>query len=243
MNKSLFLLLFLVFFNCNIYSQDQYSPWTFELSTGKNEYRGDRGIQFFKGVENLSGISGIGVNKDFFEIGVTRYLTPNFDVNFQYTNGEYGFYNNINNHFSGTKSDYSLMLRVKSNNGRLFSREAFIAPFATVGFGLATYSRYENIVPSSFILPIGVGIKIRLSAALSLQYQLLYNFSGDDKSDQLRQSETTPKSNNGYVDGKGDNFLKQTFGLVLNFGNLGKSSGRISIFDNVYRNKNRKFNK
>lgn len=236
-------LLFILIINFfNLYSQDSNSPWAFELSTGKNEYRGDRGIQFFKGVENLSGVAGIGVNKDFIEVGATRYLNHNFDVNFQFSTGEYGFFRNENNNFSGTKSDYSLILRLKSNNNRLLSHESFVAPFVFLGFGLATYSNYEKTVPSSFICPIGIGLKVRLSNALSLQYQLMFTFNSDDKADQLRAKESIQRVNLGYVDGKADNFLKQTFGIVLNLGNLGKSARKSSIY-NDYRNNNRKFKK
>lgn len=250
--KQFILVLGLLIFNqLHTFSQDADSKWALEISTGKNEYRGDRGIGFFTGGVDYSGFSGIGVNKDFIEIGLTKYLNSNFDISGLISSGDYGIYRHQLNYFSGRKSDLTIGLRYKLNNGYILSENAFISPYFSVGAGAATYSGYESSVPMSYLLNFGIGLKLRLSPALSIQYHLSYNFNTDDVADRKTAHDNQPKANNDFVDGNGDNFLKQTFGIVLNFGNFGKSSGKGaysnakgsgSIF-NMNRNKGRLFTK
>lgn len=243
--KKIFWVTVLIFISSiNSFSQDKESKWAFELSTGKNEYRGDRANTFFSGGVNYTGFSGIGVNKDFIEFGATRYLNSDFDANIQLSSGKYGAYKHEFNQFSGRKNDLTIAIRYKINNGYLLSENAFISPFFSAGVGAATYSGYESSVPMSYLLTFGVGLNIRISAAISLQYHLGYNFNTDDKADRKTANDTPPKLNNDYLDGKGDNFLKQTFGIVVNFGNFGKSgrNGGSSIFD-IRPNRGRLFTK
>lgn len=239
----IYLLFILTINSFNLYSQDSESPWALELSTGKNEYRGDRANTFFKGNEEFSNFGGVGWNKEFLEIGVTRYLNSNFDVNFQFSRGEYGVKINDLNRFSGIKTDYSLLMRYKLNNGSLLSENAFISPFVTLGLGLATYSKYDYTVPASLIIPVGVGLKVKLSSALSLQYQLLFTFNTDDKADQMTLDGYDSAFKNRWIDGSNDNFLKQTFGIVINFGNFGKGGGSRSIFNYKKNSSRRLFHK
>ena len=216
--KNIFLLLYLfIALSSTVYSQDSESPWAFELSTGKNEYRGDLANRFFKDDGNIGEFAGIGINKGFYEVGATRYLSSDFDVSLRISNGDYGYNGNPNYPFSGSKFDVSVVGMLKANNDKLLSEEAFISPFALLGVGYASYYGSEIGVGNSVFMPIGFGCKIRLSSALSIRYQLIFNLNSDDKADRK-------------IDGKGDNFLKQTFGVVLTFGNLGKTGGSASIY-------------
>ncbi|MEI7675465.1 MAG: hypothetical protein WCJ03_01680 [Bacteroidales bacterium] len=217
MKNFFFLFYIFIALSSTVYSQDSESPWAFELSTGKNEYRGDLANRYFKDAENFTGIAGLGINKGFFEVAATRYLSSDFDASFRISNGDYGYSLDPKYPFSGSKFDVSLVGMLKANNDRLLSEEAFISPFALLGVGYASYYGSQIGVGNSVFMPIGVGCKIRISPALSLRYQLIFNLNSDDKSD-------------GKIDGKADNFLKQTFGLVLTFGNLGKTGGTASIY-------------
>ncbi|MFZ4457143.1 MAG: hypothetical protein ACOYOT_13085 [Bacteroidales bacterium] len=251
--KQFFLVIILIILSTiKGYSQDAESKWALELYTGKNEYRGDRNNDFFSGGVKYSGFSGIAINKDFVEVGLARYINPNFDLSFKLSSGEYGTFRDIFNQFSGRKNDFTLALKYKINNGYLLSENSLISPFFSVGLGAATYNGYESSVPMSYLFVFGVGFNLRLSSALSIQYHLGYDVNSDDKADRKTIQDLPPKSNNDFIDGKGDNFLKHTFGIVINFGNFGKSNGNNSSYSgttstgsifNINRNKGRLFNK
>ncbi|MDD2799564.1 MAG: hypothetical protein PHV20_13315 [Bacteroidales bacterium] len=240
MNNRILIFTLFILFSRSLFSQDEYSPWAFELSTGKNEYRGERGNGYFRNEHKVNTYAGLGISPTFIEFGATRYLNSSFDANFQFSRGDYGIFWSDAYNISGTKTDFSFLIRYKLNNGRILSEDAFLSPFATIGLGMATYSKYENAVPPSFILPIGIGLKMKLSPFLSFQYQLLYTVNTDDKVDQLKNSEIGKYKPEIFVNGVGDNFLKHTIGIVLNFGNFGKSGGKSSIFNNGNRNSNKK---
>lgn len=210
--------LFVLFSN-SLFSQDVDNPWAFELSTGKNEYRGDQGKGYFNTQDKFESYGGIVVIKDYVGIGVNRYISPNFDGSLQLSDGEYGFQGRwVTNSFSGNKADISLLLKYKLNNGVILSEESFIAPYLTMGLGLATYYGSNIGEGSGAFIPMGAGLKLKFTPNISLQTQLLFNFNFDDKADKV-------------IDGSNDNFIRQTLSLVISFGNSnGSNTNRSRLY-------------
>jgi hypothetical protein len=213
MKKTIFLpFLFLISF-VSSFSQDVERKWGVELSLGKNEYRGDRGNGFLTTKDNIYLFGGIGVN---------RYMSPTIDASFQVTYGQYGYIANRFNQFHGNKTDGSLLMRYKLNNGNILPVNSVIAPFLTAGIGFASYSGDSIGVGGSMILPVGLGVKVRLSSVFALQYQLTFNINTDDNADRK-------------VDNKPDNFVKHSVSLVVSFGKSNKYNSDCDCHKRRYR--------
>ncbi len=196
--KKLVFLLFCMSGLFMVNAQNADKTWSLEVQFGKNEYKGDIVNDFFKW------------NKAFYEmggIGLNHYLNKSFDLGLLGTYGRYGGYRNSIIRFIGYKFDGSLLLKYKLNNGYILSEKAFIAPYLTAGAGFANFPSGMSIVDgTNFIIPMGVGIKFNITRNFALQYQSLFNLNYSDVRDNRR------------TDGKYDNYMKHTLGLVFSFG-------------------------
>lgn len=178
------------------FGQNADQKWSIGLFGGKTEYKGDIGNGFFK-------------YQPFYQLGglaINHYLNPSFDIGIQGETGAYGFMKPYVRSFLSDKTDGSLLLRYKLNNGYIFKEDAIIAPYLTGGFGFAGFSGSRTKEGElDGILPLGGGIKVNLSHTVALQYQLLYNLTNGDNRDLV-------------VAGKNDKFIAHTLGLIFSFG-------------------------
>ncbi len=200
--KKLLLLLFCLSSLFLVNAQNAENRWSLEAQFGKNEYNGDIVNNFFKWNKTFYELGGIGLN---------HYLNKSFDLGLLGTYGRYGGYRNPLVGFIGYKFDGSLLLKYKLNNGYILSEKAFIAPYLTAGAGFASIPSGMSIVEgTNLIIPMGVGIKFNITKNFALQYQSLFNLNYSDVRDNRR------------TDGKYDNYMKHTLGLVFCFGGKGK---------------------
>lgn len=203
--KRILQLIFLISLVLTSYGQNSSKQFSFSVFGGKNEYAGDMGSAILK------------CNKAFYPaygLGLGINLSPSFDLGLQGSWGEYGFmedaefkvFHTQKQHFLGEKTDLSLLLSYKLNNGLIMDEESRLAPFIAVGAGTAFYSgdriNKNNI---DFILPVGAGLKLVINDYLALKYQFLYNFTNGDKVDFI-------------VERAKDRFAAHSFGLVFSFG-------------------------
>ncbi|MDR3653739.1 MAG: thrombospondin type 3 repeat-containing protein [Paludibacter sp.] len=204
--KSLLLLgLLSVIFFTNAQTVD--SKIAVGLYGGKNEYNGDLGNGVFDFSKTYYG---------FWGLSVATYLTPSFDLGIQGNMGDYGYSNSTLN-FWGHKTEGTLFLHYKLNNGYIFKESAKLSPFIEVGMGLAGYSsgtqggvsqagRINTSGPADFIIPVGVGLKYQFNKTLALQYKFVYNFTNHDKRDRS------------YTNLENDAYAEHSLGIIFSFG-------------------------
>jgi len=166
-------------------AQTTESKYAVGLNFVKNEYNGDYGNGVFDFNKPL--YSGVG-------LFITKYLTPSIDMGIQFSTGNYGYVEDDINSFAGGKLDASLFAQYKLNNGYIIKEDSKISPFISVGIGFANYYTTNSATPfptiitkgADFILPVGAGLRFKLSKFISLQYQYLYNFTNSDVHDENR---------------------------------------------------------
>ena len=204
--KIVLSIILLTAFLSDLHPQNADHRWSLGLFSGKTEYTGDLG-------------SGVLKWNPFYFHGAMllgRYLSPSFDLNLQLEHGAYGFYADETSNFRTSKTDGLLLLRYKFNNGYLLGEDVRIAPYLATGFGFAAYSGFENQADaggSDAIVPVGGGLRLNVTRSVSLQYQVLYNFTSGDGHDLDNSSHGN------------DHFLSHTLGLVITFGYPKDSDG------------------
>jgi outer membrane protein OmpA-like peptidoglycan-associated protein len=194
--KRIFTLILLATLLSTVFSQNEDHKWSIGLMGGKTVYNGDYGNNFLE-FTPFYGLAALSFD---------RYLNPSFDLGLHGEYGDWGFADHGVSKFRATKTDGSLMLRYKFYNGYIFKKDALIAPYLTIGAGIAGYSgtlTYTGGV--DYIFPAGLGIKLNITKWLALQYQFLYYFTTGDKRD-LKEAD------------KNDAFAANTLGLIFSFG-------------------------
>lgn len=210
------LFLVLVLFAQISYAQDNKNKWSVDISLIKNEYRGDLMNGFFKFGENAFWGGGVGVN---------RYLSPFVDGSLQTSFGSYGANTGIPAlSFLGTRLDASLQLRFKFNNGAILPVDSRFSPFVSAGVGVGVLSGTDIGTGTPLYIPLGVGLKYAISNVISLQYLFSFNLTSDDKADKKLDIPTP----------KGDNFIKHSLGIVINFGKI-EGSNKCGCSKGYYR--------
>lgn len=186
------------------------------LNMVKNEYDGDYG----NAILNL--------NKPWYVAGgisLSAYLTHSFDIGIQGSYGSYGYYDTEINRFSGSKFDLSAFTHYKFNNGYLLKKESRLAPFISLGIGLATYGTINDAAPYptivtkgvDLIIPLGIGFKYQLTNSVSIQYQYLYNITNADNHDENRGARIFGSGDHPYFKSGNDAFGQSIIGLVFSF--------------------------
>ncbi|NDP22905.1 MAG: hypothetical protein GZ091_17775 [Paludibacter sp.] len=125
---------------------------------------------------------------------MTKYITPSIDMGFQFSSGNYGYVEDDINSFVGGKFDASIFAQYKLNNGYILKETAKLSPFISFGIGFANYFTTNSATPdptiitkgADFIIPLGAGLRFKITKTISLQYQYVYNFTNSDVHDQNR---------------------------------------------------------
>lgn len=201
--KKFFLLLVSAMMLINASGQNADKKWAIGLFGGKTEYKGDLGNGFFK-YQPFYALGGLSLN---------HYLNPSFDLGLQGETGDYGFMNTGVSSFLARKTDVSLLMRYKLNNGYIFKEDAVIAPYLAAGFGLAGFSGSRTKAGElDALIPVGGGVKINITPGVALQLQTLYNFTNMDNRDLAEG-------------GRNDRFFAHTLGIIFSFGAPKDSDG------------------
>lgn len=211
-SKNLLLAVVLFFMPQLFVAQNADNRNAFGLYVSKSEYKGDLGNslwQFKKGEYHYNW--GGAVN-------FQRYLNRSFDWGLQGGYGEFDFVNPANTklNFQGKKYDAITYFNYKLNNGYLFSENSFIAPFLTAGIGAAGY--HGGTINSKspmfdFVVPVGIGMKLKLSEYVALEYKYVYHFTGQD----MRDGNNTAGKND-FLGMKKDAYGQHFAGIVFSFG-------------------------
>ncbi|MFO7998253.1 MAG: OmpA family protein [Bacteroidales bacterium] len=202
MKKQWIFTVLLTFSAATATSQPDAYPWAIGFHGGKNEYSGDRGNAMFNLSKAFYGFAGI---------SLYRNLGSSFDLGISGSSGHYGYYNTPENRFLGRKTDASILLTYKLNNGYILHEEARFAPGVVVGLGVAAYSEiagqdgYINAGDADLIFQYGARLRFGLTERMALQYQLTSNFTNEDKRDY-------------WVKNKNDHYLMHSVGLVFCLG-------------------------
>ena len=231
MNKHLLTAIISLFiFISDLSAQNKFSA---EINGGIREYNGDRGsAMYFRRAPDYQAI-GFGFN---------YYLTPSFDASIYGSIGDLGFYDVNYLGFRARITDVLLGLNYKFNNGYIIQEDAMFKPYIRAGWGgMQSVARIYHGVPGysqsrtwfASHWNAGFGVKIRLTPALDLQIQELYNYSFDDNYDGLPFSAAGAKLNDAET-GKPlhDAYLYHSIGFVFNFGeSMGGGGGGRKVKD------------
>jgi hypothetical protein len=187
-------------------AQTQRNKYAIGLSLGKTEYNGDYGSAI------------LNFNQKFFNrttaVSLIRYINLDFDLGIQAQNGDYGYYVNTEDWFTGKKTDASIFAHYKFNNDIFLDQRSNFSPFISVGVGAAIYGINSAIDKSEtmpglspaiikqgidVIFPVGAGFKFQINTTFAIQYQYLYNFTFGKNADvrdtnRGKYNETTGKS-------------------------------------------------
>lgn len=182
-------------------AQNMHNRWAVGFHFGKTEYVGDWGNAFLR------------LDKAFYEytaISINRYLNNSFDAALFGGYGNFG-YNTKDVHLvSGTKTDIALQLRYKLDNDYLLSSDNRLSPFLSVGFGFAHFTGEHIWNGRSLFGQAGAGVSYKINRVLSLQYQLNYSYTSDDKRD-------------GKIGGLNDAYFTHALGIIFSFGKAQQS--------------------
>jgi len=189
MKKVIFYVIVALLIIQTGFSQTVDNKYAIGINYLKNEYVGDYGSGIFNFNRFYSGVG----------LSLGRYLNPSFDLGLQGTFGNYGYYSDVINQFSGSKFDLSLYGHYKFNNGYILPENSKLSPFVSLGLGFANYSLNNNATPwptiivdkPDFVIPLGLGLKYQITPNFALQYQYLYNFTSSDVHDQNRSGGVT----------------------------------------------------
>lgn len=211
MKRNFLLLIICMALFSHLSAQNEDKKWAIGVHGGKIEYNGDLG----NGIFNL--------NKAYYGFGaltIDRYISPSFDLGLNFSYGTYGFFKNPNERMLGKKTDGSLILAYKLNNGKILSTDSKLAPSLNLGIGSAMYSGNKiNENGSDIIIPLGIGLKYNFNKWLAAKYMFTYNFTDGDFRDKM-------------ITGSNDKFAKHTLGLIVSFGCQGDAD-KDGVKDNV----------
>ena len=189
-NINLSLITALIIASQFVTAQTEDYMLSLGLSQIRNEYYGDYGNGIFNFNQKM--YYGIGLNASY-------YLDSSFDIGLQTSYGEYGYTEDPGNRFLGRKFDISINTHYKINNGYFMDENSRIAPFISIGLGLAAYGIDPSVdklgVNSTLspmiitkgidlIVPLGLGLKFQVTNQFAIQYQYLVNYTNSDVHDQ-----------------------------------------------------------
>jgi OOP family OmpA-OmpF porin len=164
--------------------------------------------------------------------GITRYLSPSFDV------GVYGNYETYKfvGDFNGAPSNFDarigmvdLGLKLKMNNGKILKEDFFLQPYLMVGPGLFISNSEGRVkgpgqaAATPFFQQIrrgeafgAAGLRFRITPSLFADIQTAYHYPFTDEVDGVVQNES---------DSRNDRFLLHQVGLTLALGKMKDADG------------------
>lgn len=231
MRRTVFLVAVSVFMASGVLAQRADSKLALGVNFTHSEYCGDLGNDIF----NLSQVL-----KEGMGMSLGLYMNPSFDAVFQGNWGKFGYYKSELDNFMGNKLDLSVSGQYKLNNGYILPEDSRLSPFLTVGLGVVSYSRSNDnpasedpkiIEVNNMTIPLGVGLKLRISDVLSVQYKFQYHFTTGDRVDEVRVlgNNTNPDGSIKlpiYENRKGnDAFANHMFSLVFSLNRAKDSDG------------------
>lgn len=226
--KSL-LLMVLVASSQLFYAQNADNKFAISLYGGLNHYKGDLG----NGLLKFNPINPLGA------LSLSTYVSPSFDLGVQGSYGKLtynGSYLNTfidatqNVDFGAMKYEGFMYLDYKLANGYILSKESFIAPFLSLGIGLAGYNELNgktlNTFPMDLITPVGAGLKFNITKNLAITYKYMYMFTNHDEHDLARTDDV-----NDFIGSKSDAYGEHLLGLAIALG-APKDSDKDGVADN-----------
>jgi outer membrane protein OmpA-like peptidoglycan-associated protein len=196
-----FVILAIMLTHAPANAQTALNKYSLDLNLVKNEYSGDVTSMLF----NFS-YPNIGAG-----LTLNRYLDKSFNVGAETSFGEYGYYFKEVTLadptgvwlMKGNKLDFNLFGSYKFNNGYILPVESKLAPFVSVGLGLAGYFEKPSLKKLGndpqiitkgidLIIPLGAGVSYNISKKLSIQYKYLFNITNRDYRDMVRTTVTDP---------------------------------------------------
>ncbi|MDZ7772641.1 MAG: DUF6089 family protein [Balneolaceae bacterium] len=227
----LLFLTILVLGAGTVEAQTQDQPWSLDLEIGSHAYDGDLGNE-------LLGTS----ESDFlWSIGLSKYLSPSWDLGFSAAKMELDYVNPANSNdpairgtrFKTSNFQLNLMTRFKFNNGSILREDLGVKPYLTAGIGVNVLKHENGTNSGAFAIPFGAGVSYELSDKVSLNYQITYNRTFSDNLDTYPQDAgefTNANLSHTNIDGKDhDDFLTNTIGIRLRFGGGDQTSQRMQM--------------
>ncbi len=218
--KTLFLSLFLTTLQI-AHSQTEENKYALGLTLGKTVYEGDYGGN---GIFDFGHVDP-GIPQGYLSGGLSfsTYLTSSFDFGMLGNYGYYGRWNSTDYNFLCMKFDLTAYGHFKFDNGYFLSSDSKISPFLSFGLGIASYGKKPtnnpltppraNINGTDLIIPLGFGLKFKISENVAIQYQYIYNFSNSDIHDQHMTKDP-------FISNANDAWGEHLLSLVFSFGKL-----------------------
>ncbi len=180
----------------SVNAQTSENEWAIGAQFGTTHFEGEQVQELykFKEVHAMVGLT------------VTRYINPSVDIQVNLKHGQVD-----GPTFTSNLFDFNGVVKLKSNNGKIFKEDARIAPYIFLGFGDAiseTIDRNTGEVSkpeANFNLPFGAGIDFRLTERMKVTLETHYNHSLTDQYDLTTRN---------Y---EGDGFMFNSVGLSYNF--------------------------
>ncbi len=194
------ILLLLGSINANAQSPER--KWNLGLLGGISVYAGDLG----NGMTDFTS----DVFKQNIIVGATfsRYINPSFDVTLMGTYGSWGYYKNGVTLFKGDMTHGNIHLKYKFNNGYLLKEESRLAPYIFAGAGMSDFKGAHINAGQDYPIIGGAGMRLRLSDAISINYQVTYGYMNSAYNDP----------SNGVAPKGTDQFMFHTIALGFNLG-------------------------
>jgi outer membrane protein OmpA-like peptidoglycan-associated protein len=176
------------------------------LGTGLSDYHGDLNQQWF----NLNSAYRGHVGGAF-----SYYLNPWFNLGLDGSYGAIGRHVSLNSGFRSQLLQGHLNLRLKFNNGKWLKESAKFQPNIFIGTGAAHFFKD----PGGLVVPgtdwtgnAGLGFNYMFNDIVGLYYNLNYAMTNHDKRDLVSN-------------GKNDQFMLHTVGVVFTIGKMKDSDG------------------
>jgi OOP family OmpA-OmpF porin len=170
---SFFISFFLYFHTC--YSQSADKKTAVTVYGGTIQYKGEFGNQFFN----------TGKLHPAFAASIAQYLSAAFNLGLMYTEGDVR-YANGGDRVSGNMGSMNLFIHYKFFNGKILKENARIAPYVITGFGAADWNESQPVKTrfTDAFIPVGAGIRIRLTNAVAVLLQSQLHFTMSDGYEQ-----------------------------------------------------------
>lgn len=202
--KTFFSLFLLLFISQSIQAQSPDRKWNLGLMGGFSVYAG----QYGNSMTNFT-YAALRQNPNA-GLNISRYLNRSFDVSINSSYGSYGYYPNGTTEFKGNMLHGNLNFRYKLYNGYMLSQDSRIAPYIFAGMGVSSFTGERINNTMDYPAVAGLGIRLRLSPTITLNYQATFGYLFNDHYNPL----TTAAP----VNSISDQFMLHMVGIGLNLG-------------------------